>query len=152
MNHDSNTFAACLAWLASFKRFGSHSGPRRTISSIKAIAGCLAGIKARCRSTLGTTGGFVLMAGQRRKWPKSTGHRSRSRKSALSRLTEQSASFWRALTGSRTMKQFSDQIVPQPDIDRLLEKQWRARVALRKNPFAYALNLKWRRHFAKAKP
>ena len=33
---------------------------------------------------------------------------------------------------------------------RLLEKQWRARLALRRNPFAYALNIRWRAHFNKS--
>ena len=40
------------------------------------------------------------------------------------------------------------QIVAQADIDRLLEKQWRARIALRRNPYAYALNVRWRKEFA----
>ena len=37
--------------------------------------------------------------------------------------------------------------VPPEASARLLEKQWRARIALRRNPFAYALNLRWRKFF-----
>lgn len=40
--------------------------------------------------------------------------------------------------------------VPPEASARLLEKQWRARIALRTNLFAYALNLQWRAHFNKS--
>lgn len=37
--------------------------------------------------------------------------------------------------------------VEQGAVDRLLEKQWRARIALKRNPFARAMNLKLRRFY-----
>ena len=46
------------------------------------------------------------------------------------------------------------QTVSQAQSDRLLEKQWRARIWMRANPFAYAMNMKLKsfyKHSAKSK-
>ena len=39
--------------------------------------------------------------------------------------------------------------VPPEAAARLLEKQWQARLSLRQNPLAYALNCKWRSSYNK---
>ena len=39
------------------------------------------------------------------------------------------------------------QTVPNEASARLLEKQWKAKVWMRSNPFARAMNLKLKRHF-----
>ena len=39
------------------------------------------------------------------------------------------------------------EVVEQGPRDRLLEKQWRARIAMKRNPFARAMNLKWKKFF-----
>ncbi len=46
------------------------------------------------------------------------------------------------------------QVASQAASNRLLEKQWRARVWMRANPFAYAMNMKLKsfyKHSAKSK-
>ncbi len=50
------------------------------------------------------------------------------------------------------MTRFSEALLApaQDDMDKLLERQWRARIELRQNPTAYARNLKWRQHFKRA--
>jgi len=40
-------------------------------------------------------------------------------------------------------------VTPQESA-RLLEKQWRARVAMRANPFANAMNVRWKHYYRRA--
>lgn len=54
------------------------------------------------------------------------------------------------LSDGHTVKLPSDlRVTPQPACDRLLERQWRARVQLWNSEFAYAANLRLRSHFRK---